>query len=456
MRRGRGNRSSDGETVICDLILIVQKYHCSYSANLLKLYYHMSKLKKFWKMLGPGFITGASDNDPSGIATYSIAGAQTGFTTLWTLLYSLPLMISIEHMSARIGALSGCGLAGNIKKYYPQWILVIASTSIIFANVLNIGANIAGMAGGLNLLIPISVEYLSIILTAFILIMVIQLNYAQIVKIFKWAAVSLLSYVAAFLFINADWSVMLKNLIIPHIELNKEFLLVLFALLGTTISPYLSFWGASEEAEETHQDNPNIKICKFREIKRGRLHKIEFDTKFGMIFSNMVSFFVISLAASTLFKAGAFEIENLRQAAEALRPIAGDYAYLLFTAGLLGSGLLSIPVLAGGAAYVLAEIFGWKGSLDVQFHKAKQFYIILILSVFIGLSITFLGISPIKALFYSALINAMVSPLLILLIIHMANNPKIVGPYTMKPGTNYIGFFTFLLMTAGTVFVFIS
>lgn len=416
----------------------------------------MNGARKFWKSLGSGFVTGASDDDPSAIMAYSQAGARYGNSLLWTLLFSLPFMMAFQEMSARIGALSGCGLAGNIKRHYPAWLLVFIAGIIVITNTLNVGANIYGMAGALNLLLPFPIEALAIILSAIVLIMAITLKYEQITRIFKWLALSLFAYVFAFFLVKADWSNVLYHTIVPTFQFNKGFLIMIFAVVGTTLSPYLYFWQASEEAEDVRQKRPRLRICKFRPIGQQALKRIELDVKLGMIFSNIISFFIMALTAATLFQAGAGGIETLREAAEALKPLAGEYAYLLFTAGILGAGLLSIPVLAGSIGYVLSELMDWRGSLDKKFFDAKEFYIAIILAVVVGLLIPFLGITPIQALFYTAVLNGLISPILILMILHMSSNPNIVGPYVTKRSGHWLGHVGFLMMLAGSVFVLIT
>ncbi len=416
----------------------------------------VSKLRKFWKALGPGLITGASDDDPSAIAAYTIAGAHAGYAMLWTLLFSLPFMVAIQEMSARIGALSGCGLAGNIKRHYPTWLLVIVASVIVLANVFNVGANIYGMAGALNLLVPIPEQVLAVLLSVLILWMTIRLRYKQIVNVFKWLAMMLFAYVLAAFFINPDWFQILKHTLIPNVHLDKKFLVILFAVVGTTLSPYLYFWQASEEAEDIRQAHPLIRVCKFRAVRKGELQRIEWDTKLGMFFSNLISFFIVILAAATLYGGVHANVETLEQAAKALQPIAGQYAYILFSVGLIGSGLLAIPILAGSAAYVLAELFNWRGSLDDTYSKAREFYIVFTLAMIAGLAIPFVGITPVQALFWTAVLNGLIAPLLILVIIHMANNPKIVGPNVSNPVMNWLGHAAFLIMTAGAIFVIIS
>lgn len=415
-----------------------------------------NRLTRFWKALGPGLITGASDDDPSGIATYTLAGVRYGYSLLWTLLFVLPFMIVFQEMSARIGALSGCGLAGNIKRHYPAWLLIFISAVIVITNTLNVGANIYGMAGALNLLLPVPIQLLAILLSVFVLLMSILLSYQQITRIFKWLALTLFAYVVAFVFVKADWGSILWSTLIPSVRFEKDFMIMMFAVIGTTLSPYLYFWQASEEAEDVRQKHPLIRVCRFRPVSNGTFARIEWDVKMGMIFSNVISFFIMALAATTLFHAGMSNIETLREAAEALKPLAGEYAYLLFTAGILGVGLLSIPVLAGSVGYVLSELMGWQGSLDKTFSNAKKFYIAIILAVATGLLIPFFGITPVQALFYTAVLNGLISPILIVLLLHMASNPNIVGPHVTKRWNLHLGHAGLFLMLAGSIFVLMS
>ncbi len=415
------------------------------------------KLKKFWRSLGPGLITGVSDDDPSGVAAYSIAGARTGYGMLWTLVFILPFMIALQEMSARIGALSGCGLAGNIKKHYPKLVLGIAAVGIIIANIFNIGADVAGMASAAGMLLPGVPEFvIAVTMSALILLAMVFLRYRQIVMVMKWLAFLMFSYVIAFFFVHVDVKSLLLNTLIPRLSFDRDTLLVFFAILGTTISPYLYFWQASEEAEELRDRNPRLRVCKFRAISPNRLRNIERDTWTGMIFSNFIAFFIIALTGATLYRAGVTDIETLLDAAEALRPLAGSYAYILFAVGIIGSGLLAIPVLAGSAAYVLAELFGWGGSLDKPFSKARQFYIVLTLSMLLGMLIPAFGISPVTALFWTALLHAVIAPPLILLVIHMANNPAIVGEHRSHPVFRALGYAAFgLLILAGAPLIFL-
>lgn len=418
-----------------------------------------ARIKKFWKSLGSGLITGASDDDPSAIVSYSVAGARLGPQTLWTMLYILPLMIVIQVMSARIGLASSCGLAGNLKRHYPRMLLFFIATLIIVSNVFNIGANIFGMAAGIELLLPGSATIWSFVLVGFLIWMVIALPYRRIVALFKWFALVLVSYIIAGFIAIDDWPTMLRNLIIPTFSFNKEFFIIILAVLGTTISPYMAFWQASEEAEERRIKNneQNKKyVCEFRVVTKKEINRTIGDTKIGMIFSNLVGFFVIALTGSVLYNAGVHEINTVQDAAAALKPLAGNYATLLFTLGIVGSGLLAIPILAGSSAYVLSEMFNWKGSLDKPFSKAREFYIVIIIATAVGIIMPFAGIGAVQALFWTAIIHAIVAPFLIATLIHMANNPAIVGPNVNSPKTNALAYLAFIVLALGLLVLAVS
>ena len=414
----------------------------------------MGKIKKIWKWLGPGLITGASDDDPSGIATYSIAGAKAGPSVLWTMLYSLPMMIVLQEMSARIGLASRCGLAGNLKRHYSKFLLILFASLIVIANIFNIGADISGMAASINLLLPNSYQVVSVILVLVIISLTVILPYRKMVMIFKWLSLSLGAYIIAGIIAINNWQSILLNTIVPTIKLDKDFFILLLAILGTTISPYLPVWQASEEAEEKKLDGRLTRVCKFRTIAGKEIAHADGDAAFGMFFSNVIGFFIIALTGSVIFGAGLQNIETIRDAAEALRPLAGPYAYWLFALGLVSAGLLAIPILAGSAAYVVAEVFGWEASLDKPFNKAKGFYFVIIIATILGLGITYSGISPIKALFYTAILHGLVGPVLIGALIHMSNNPKIVGPNKSKPVHNFFAYLAMILLSVGAVFFF--
>ena len=419
----------------------------------------LKKLKKTWRYLGPGFITGASDNDSSAIITYAIAGAKLGSRALWTMLYIMPLMIVIQEMSARIGISSSCGLTGNIKRYYSKSLLIFISTLIIVSNTFNIGADMFGMAAAVEMLTPGSTILFSWVMVFLIILSIVILPYRKIVTIFKCLALSLLAYVVVGLVVINEWPKLLLNTLIPFIPKDKEGLIVLVAIFGTTISPYLAFWQASEEAEEekvkSHNNSKKL-VCEYKIVTKNELKRITGDTKIGMFFSNFTGFFIIALTASVLFNAGIHNIETVKDAAEALRPLLGNFAYMFFALGLISSGLLVIPILAGSSAYVLSEIFNWGGSLDKPFSKAKEFYIVIVIATFIGLIIPYAGISPIKALFWTSIIHGFVAPFLIGTILHMANNPKIVGPNVNKKSTNFLGYLTLIVMILVIIIFFIS
>ncbi len=414
-----------------------------------------NKLKKIWKSLGPGLITGAADDEPSAIATYTIAGAKYGYSMLWVALFSLPLMISVQEMSARIGRISNKGLAGNLKQHYPRWIVFVMAFLIVGANIINMGADMSGMAQAISMVIPASEKVSALVITVIILVLVVLLPYRKIFTIFKWVALSLFGYVFATFTIHQDWQQIITNLFIPNFRSDKEFWLILIAFMGTTLSPYLFFWQASQEIEEKiiEQCKPG-RICHLKPATMEDLKKIDEDTRVGMIFSNFITFFIITLTASTLFRAGIHNIESLKDAAEALKPLAGDYAYLLFTLGIVGGGFLAIPVLAGSAAYVLSEVFGWSEGLNKSFSKAKEFYGIIIVSTLVALGIPLLGLHPIKAMFYTSIIFGVISPILIIMIIHMANNKKIMGEHINTWRLNIFGYLTFFIMLIFAIAVF--
>jgi len=414
------------------------------------------RIGRFWRALGPGIITGASGNDPSGIAVYSIAGARFGLSALWILLWVLPFMITIQNMCARIGALSGCGLAGNMRRHYPAWLLGTVAVALLGANIFNIGADIYGMASALNLVVPINIQLMAVVMSVTIVILVIVLRYRTIEQIFKWFALSLFVYGITLILVHPDWLLLLRRALIPSFHLDKSFMFTVFAILGTTISPYMFFWQASQEAEGIRQDRPGLKVCKYRIVHPGVLSNISMDIRIGMASSNLISFFIMSLTATTIFNAGGADISTLRDAALALQPLAGQYAFLLFAFGLIGSGLLAIPVLAGSAAYVIAELMGWPASLDKPFNRARQFYIVMATAVALGILLPFMGISPIAALYWSAIINGLISPLLIMLIIHMARNPAIVGPHRSKPHIHGMGVMALGILLTGAFFVILS
>ena len=414
------------------------------------------KFKKFFSKIGPGIITGASDDDPSGIATYSIAGASQGYGLLWTALLTFPLMATIQEMCARIGVVTEKGLAGNLKSYFKSKILLyFLAALIIIANTINIGADLAGMAAATRLLIPVHPLLIAIFTTFLIIALMVYFPYKFIASNLKWLTFALFAYIASALIVKQDWTQIIFRSFVPEFTTNKNYISIFVAILGTTISPYLFFWQTSEEVEERkeleHEKHKRIIVTKHE------LKQVREDVNLGMLFSNIVMFAIIATTASTLFKFGINEIETADQAAKALEPLAGRAASLLFTFGIVGTGLLAIPVLAGSAAYAVSEIFGWKEGLSKSFRQARSFYVIIIVSTFIGFLMNFVHINPFKALFYTAVIYGLISPVLIFFILLLANNSKVMGKYKNNLVTNILGVLTLAVMTsAAALFIIVS
>jgi NRAMP (natural resistance-associated macrophage protein)-like metal ion transporter len=405
-----------------------------------------SRLSRFWKILGPGLVTGASDDDPSGIATYSQAGAAYGLSTLWTALITFPLMASIQEMCARIGLVTSKGLAGTIKTNYSKPVLYLMLLFSFPAIVMNIGADIAGMGAVGNLLFPsIHTTFFSIGFTIVLIVLIIYLPYQKIASILKYLCLVLLVYLIVPFLYKQDLAAVLKATFIPTIKLDKDFISILVAILGTTISPYLFFWQATMEVEGKKKMKRDLVVNK------RIINEMRKDVDFGMLFSNLVMFFIILTTGSVLFKGGIHKIDTVEQAAQALKPLAGRAAYLLFATGVIGTGLLAIPVLSGSLSYIVTESFGWKEGLDKKFQKAKAFYIIIAISLILGLSMNYIGISPIKALIYSAILYGLTAPVLIAIILHISNNKKIMGKNTNGRISNILGFAALSLMTAASI-----
>lgn len=406
-----------------------------------------NKLTRFWKLLGPGLVTGASDDDPSGIATYSQAGAQYGLSTLWTALITFPLMAAVQEMCARIGLVTSQGLTGTLKKHYSKPILYLMVVFSFPAIIMNIGADIAGMGAVGNLLFPsIDSIYFSVFFTVILLGLIIYLPYQKFASILKYLCVVLLVYLIVPFLYKQDWTAVLKGTLIPTIKFDKNFVNILVAILGTTISPYLFFWQATMVVEER---NHKVKLVVNKKIVKD----VKQDVDFGMFFSNLVMFFIILTAGTVLFNGGIHQIDTVEQAALALKPLAGDSAYLLFAIGVIGTGLLAIPVLSGSLSYIITETFGWDQGLDKKFHEAKAFYTIIAISLVLGLSMNYIGISPIKALIYSAVLYGLTAPVLIAIILHISNNKKIMGEFVNGKKSNILGFTALILMTVAAVFL---
>ena len=405
-----------------------------------------TKLSNFWKLLGPGLVTGASDDDPSGIATYSQAGAAFGLATLWTSLLAFPLMAAIQQMCARIGLVTEQGLTGALKKHYPKPVLYLMLVFSFPAIIMNIGADIAGMGAVGNLLFPtIDASYFSVLFTILLLGLIIYLPYQKIAATLKYLCIVMLVYFVVPFLYKQDLTEILKATFIPTIRFDKDFIAILVGILGTTISPYLFFWQASVEVEEMKNKKKHLMVNK------KIIHEMKQDVDFGMTFSGLVMFFIILTTGTVLYKGGIHQIDTVEQAAMALKPLAGNLAYLLFAIGIIGTGLIAIPVLCGSLSYIFAETFGWEQGLDKKFHEAKAFYVIIAISLLLGLSLNYIGISPIDALLYTAILYGVTAPVLIAIILHISNNKAIMGRFTNSKTSNFLGFAALVIMTAASV-----
>lgn len=404
------------------------------------------KLLRFWKLLGPGLVTGASDDDPSGIATYSQAGAQYGLSTLWTALVTFPLMAAIQEMCARIGMVTSQGLTGTLKTSYSKPVLYLMLLFSFPAIVMNIGADIAGMGAVGNLLFPsIHAIFFSVFFTLLLLILIIYLPYQKFAAILKYLSVVLLIYLIVPFLYQQDWRAVIKGALIPEITFDKHYIGILVGILGTTISPYLFFWQATMSVENRKHKK------KLLVLNKKIMHDMQQDVDFGMFFSNLVMFFIILTTGTVLFNGGVHQIDTVEQAALALKPLAGEFAYLLFATGVIGTGLLAIPVLCGSLSYIITETFGWEQGLDKKFHEAKAFYMVIVVSLMLGLLMNYVDVSPIKALIWSAILYGLTAPVLIAVILHIANNKKVMGDFVNGTWSNIFGFLTLILMTAAAV-----
>lgn len=405
------------------------------------------RAKNFWYLLGPGLTTGASDDDPSGIATYSQAGAQYGFGLIWLAGFTFPLMSIVQEMCARIGLVTGRGLAGNIRRHFSKKVLYTSTILLFSANTLNIGANIGAMAAATKLVLPdVGFAWLVVGYTILILLLQIFTPYVRYAKYLKYLALVLMTYILAAILSKPDWGQVLLASVQPTLDFSKEQLLLVCAILGTTISPYLFFWQTSQEVEEEIAVGQTT--IKSREgTDAASIRKMRIDVWFGMFLSNIVMFFIIAACGSVLFKNGITNITSAAQAAEALRPFAGDASFFLFALGIVGMGLLSIPVLAGSSSYAISEALGRRQGLNNRLKDAYTFYGVVIISMMIGLAINFIGLNPIKALIYSAVANGIVAPVVLTLIVLLSSNRKIMGEWTNRRSTATLGWFIVILMS---------
>lgn len=413
------------------------------------------RVRHFFSELGPGLITGAADDDPSGISTYSVTGASFGYAPLWTALFSFPLMVSVQLMCARLGMVTGLGLAGVIRRRYPRWVLLGACSLLIVANVVNIGADLGGMADATEMVTGVN----SLVWTPIYAILIISLlfwtSYRVIAKVFKWLTLVLFAYVIAAFLAHPDWRAVLHSTFVPHIEWSSAYLATFVGILGTTISPYLFFWGASQEVEEERKLGRQT-VEEREGATDEELRKSRTDVITGMFFSNLVMYFIILTTAATLHAHGETTIETAQQAAEALKPLAGNGAYLLFTLGLIGTGMLGVPVLAGAAAYAVAEARNWRGTLEDRPHLAKKFYAIVAASLILGLVLDYAGFNAVKMLFWAAVLNGVLAPPLIVLVVLLTCNKKIMGDRTNPPVLKWLGWATAVIMAAAAIAMFVT
>jgi NRAMP (natural resistance-associated macrophage protein)-like metal ion transporter len=405
---------------------------------------------RFLKLLGPGLITGASDDDPSGIGTYAVAGASLGYGVLWTALLTFPLMAAVQFICAKVGLVSGRGLAGVLRHHYPRALLYPVVLVLLVANTINAGVDIGAIAAGINLLVPVPVA--ALVLPVALLIVVVQVwgSYRLIARIFKWLTLALFAYIGSAFFARPDWAEVLRGTLLPAVSLDGAFLTTLVAILGTTISPYLFFWQANHEVEE-EKALGRKRLWKRKGSTDEELRYAFWDVNVGMFFSNLVMYFIILATAATLHRAGKTDIQSAAEAAEALRPLAGNAASLLLTLGLVGSGFLAVPVLTGSAAYAVAEALGWRHGLDEKPHRARAFYGVIVISTLVGMLINFVGVNPVDALFWTAVLNGFLAPPLLVVIMLIANNKEVMGDRVNGVVANVLGWATAVAMFAAAV-----
>ena len=413
-----------------------------------------NKIREAFLVLGPGLVTGASDDDPSGIATYSQVGAQFGYGMLWTMVVTYPLMAAIQEVSARVGRVTGCGISANLRRCYPRVLLHVVVSLVLIANVFNLGADIGAMGAAAQLLLPARTWIYIVVFGVVSLLLQVLVPYSSYVKYLKWLTLSLFAYVATAFFVRISWYQVLHATLFPHLELTKDYLTGLIAVLGTTISPYLFFWQASQEVEEVKKNRGEKALKQAPRQAPVQLGRIRKDTYLGMALSNIVAFFIILTTAATLHAHGNTDIATAAQAAEALAPLAGRWAAGLFVCGIIGTGMLAIPVLAGSAAYAMGESFKWPASLEKKPNQAVGFYATIAAATLAGVAMNFLHIDPIRALFWAAVLNGMLAAPLMAVIMHMAASRKVMGKFTIPLYLRIVGLTATAVMFAVSVGVF--
>jgi NRAMP (natural resistance-associated macrophage protein)-like metal ion transporter len=412
-----------------------------------------TKPRNFLRNLGPGLITGAADDDPSGIATYSQAGAAFGYGLLWTAIISFPLMIAVQFMCARIGIVTQTGLGSVLRKHYSPWLLWFACILLLIGNTINIAADLSGMAAAGTLLTGVGAIWLVPCFTVLILTLLIYASYETMTRIFKWMTLALFSYVFAALLAHPSWWSVLMGTIRPHVTFSREYLLTIVAILGTTISPYLFFWQASQNAEQSEHEAPS---GRHRRAVQLELKSAQQDVNMGMFVSNIIMYFIILTAGATLHKAGITNVQTAQQAATALRPLAGPLASWLFAFGLVGTGMLGVPVLAGSAAYAVAEAAAWKNGMDETVHTASHFYGVIGFAMLVGTGLALVHVNAIKLLFWSAVANGLLAPPLIVIILFVCNNTTVMRSYKNGRLSNLLGIAAAALMSAAAIGLIIS
>jgi NRAMP (natural resistance-associated macrophage protein)-like metal ion transporter len=413
------------------------------------------RFRRFFSNLGPGLITGAADDDPSGIATYSVTGAAFGYAPLWTALFSFPLMAAIQIMCARLGMVTGLGLAGVIRVRYPRWVLWGACALLVIANIVNIAADLGGMADVTQLLTGIRSLYWTPVYALVLVWLLFQTSYRLIARIFKWLTLALFAYIAAAFLAHPDWAAVWRATVFPHVKWSAAFWATLVGILGTTISPYLFFWQAAQEVEEDIAIGKSTVAeregASHRELRRSRN-----DVLAGMFFSNLVMYFIILTSAATLHAHGNTSISTAREAAEALRPLAGNGAYWLFSLGLIGAGMLGVPVLAGSCAYAIAEAADWVGSLDVHPPVAHGFYAVIAIAMAVGLGLDYAGFNAVKMLFWSAVLNGALAPPLLVIVVLLTSRADVMGEHRNGPLLRWLGWTCAGVMLIATVVMIVT
>jgi NRAMP (natural resistance-associated macrophage protein)-like metal ion transporter len=403
-------------------------------------------LSRLLGKLGPGLITGAADDDPSGIATYSQGGAQYGFNTLWTLFITYPLMVGIQVISARIGCVTGKGLAANLAQNNSRGVALSLVTLLLVANTINIGADLSAMAGAIKLVAGGPAHIYAVTFGMTCLLLQIFIPYQRYVRILKWLTLTLFAYVGTVFTSHIPWGEVWHSVFMPKLELSHDYLLLIVAIFGTTISPYLFFWQAGQEVEELKIRSNGISLRNQPEAAAHHLKRINIDTVLGMGFSNLIAFFIMLTTAVTLYTNGIHDIQTASQAAEALRPIGGEFTFFLFAAGIVGTGMLAIPVLAGSTAYAVAEVFNWSSSLSLELKAAKDFYAIIALATVVGVLLNFSNIDPVKALLWSAVINGIVSVPLMIAMMRISTQPRIMGEFVIGARLKWLGWLATAVM----------